>query len=174
MEVVVDTYAWCLLGNHFHLLVRVKEEEEIGHMPSKNESSFKLTPQSGQKATDGVYKKYKPSNQFSHLFNSYAQAFNKQTKRHGSLFESPFKRILVDSESYFQTLICYIHNNPVHHGFTNNATDYPWSSYHTAISLKPTKLKRYQLLGLFGSTENFVKYHQQKQNYIAIEKLIIE
>jgi len=26
---VADTYAWVLLPNHFHLMVRVKEEEEI-------------------------------------------------------------------------------------------------------------------------------------------------
>lgn len=24
---VIDTFAWCLLGNHFHLLIRVKEEQ---------------------------------------------------------------------------------------------------------------------------------------------------
>ncbi len=26
---VADTYSWCLMKNHFHLLVRIKEEEEI-------------------------------------------------------------------------------------------------------------------------------------------------
>ena len=120
------------------------------------------------------HRKYKPSSQFSHLFNSYAQAFNKQHKRHGSLFESPFKRKYVDSDQYFQEVVSYIHNNPVHHGFTDNATDYPWSSYHSAISSKTTKLKRTELLNWFGSTENFVKYHQQKRDYITIEKLLIE
>ena len=27
---VTDTFAGCLMGNHFHLLVRIKEEKEIG------------------------------------------------------------------------------------------------------------------------------------------------
>jgi putative transposase len=26
---VADTYSWCLLKNHFHLLVRIKAEEDI-------------------------------------------------------------------------------------------------------------------------------------------------
>jgi hypothetical protein len=51
MEVVVDTYAWCLLGNHFHLLVHIKEEDEIGFIPSKNESSVSYEPPSGIKKT---------------------------------------------------------------------------------------------------------------------------
>lgn len=177
MEVVVDTYAWCLMGNHFHLLVRIKEEDEIGFIPSKNESSVNFEPPSGRKATDRVdnnRRKHKPSSQFSHLFNSYAQAFNKQHKRHGSLFESPFKRKYINSDQYFQEVVSYIHNNPVHHGFTDNAIDYPWSSYHSAISSKTTKLKRDELLEWFGSTENFIKYHQQKRDYMTIEKLIIE
>jgi putative transposase len=33
-----------------------------------------------------------PSQQFSNLFNSYAQSFNKVYERTGSLFESPFRR----------------------------------------------------------------------------------
>jgi len=181
MEVVVDTYAWCLLGNHFHLLIRVKEEDEIGFIPSKNESSVSFEPPSAPivrgKATDRVDNnriRYRPSNQFSHLFNSYAQAFNKQHIRHGSLFESPFKRKCIDSEQYFQDLICYIYNNPAHHGFISNAIDYPWSSYQAAISSKSTKLKRSELLEWFGSTDNFVKFHKQKRDFIAIEKLMIE
>jgi putative transposase len=30
IDPVAETYAWCLMGNHFHLLVRVKDEKEIG------------------------------------------------------------------------------------------------------------------------------------------------
>ena len=33
VEPVADTFAWCLLKNHFHLLVRIKEEHEILESP---------------------------------------------------------------------------------------------------------------------------------------------
>lgn len=31
IESVAETYAWCLMGNHLHLLVRIKCEEEVGY-----------------------------------------------------------------------------------------------------------------------------------------------
>lgn len=30
IEPIADTYAWVLMPNHFHLLIRIKTEEEIG------------------------------------------------------------------------------------------------------------------------------------------------
>ncbi len=32
---VADIYAWVLMKNHFHFLVRIKEEEEMGYLPPK-------------------------------------------------------------------------------------------------------------------------------------------
>jgi putative transposase len=47
------------------------------------------------------------------VFNSYAKAFNKMYKRSGTLFEGPFKSILVDSDEYLVHLCRYIHRNPI-------------------------------------------------------------
>lgn len=33
---VSEIYSWVLLKNHFHLLVRIKEESEIGFLNSEN------------------------------------------------------------------------------------------------------------------------------------------
>ncbi len=68
---VAEVYAYCLLVNHFHLLVRIFDQ------PAKP-----------------------PHQVFSHLFNSYAQSINKRYDRTGSLFERPFHRRLIDSERY--------------------------------------------------------------------------
>jgi len=115
-----------------------------------------------------VEKKYKPENQFSHLFNSYAQAFNKRFDRTGSLFQHPFKRKLIDNEHYLKQVILYIHNNPRHHGFCSHPIEYPWSSYLTCISVKPTRLRRKEVLGWFDSEANFRQVHNEK---IEIEKI---
>jgi putative transposase len=57
---------------------------------------------------------------------------NKRYKRTGSLFEKNFKRKVVTSDIYFQKLIFYIHNNPVHHKFTETINripmDYLWNN----------------------------------------------
>lgn len=71
-------------------------------------------------------------------------------------------------------MIFYIHNNPVHHGFVKQMSLYPWSSYETVISDKPTKLKRKEVVELFGDLENFIFHHNQQQNLNEINNLIIE
>ena len=174
---VAETFAWVLMPNHFHLLVRVKDEEEIGIIPTKPLSGSLTTERIEMEATPSAVmypdgglkaKKYKPENQFSHLFNSYAQAFNKRFDRTGSLFQHPFKRRLIDNERYLKHVILYIHHNPVHHGFCSHALEYPWSSYLTCISVKPTKLKRDVVMGWFDSKANFKQVHNEK---IDIEKM---
>jgi len=133
---IAETYAWVLMPNHFHLLVRIKEDSA--------------------------------SLQFSKLFNSYAQAYNKYHQTHGALFERPFKRKLIHSNEYLRQVILYIHNNPVHHGFCSHPIEYPWSSYLTCISVKPTRLKREMVMGWFDSEANFKYQHNAK---IEIEEL---
>jgi len=89
---VVDTFAWCLLKNHFHLLVYIKTLAEI--------NPKLLTYNTVKKP-----KVISASKQFSHFFNAYTQAINKRHHRTGSLFEKNFERKQVTSEKYFQKLI---------------------------------------------------------------------
>jgi REP element-mobilizing transposase RayT len=161
IEPIAETYAWCLLKNHFHLLVRIKDKSEINNIELRYSTIEK------PKIID-------PSRQFSHLFNAYTQAINKRYDRTGSLFETTFERKLVSSEKYFQQLVFYIHNNPVHHGLVKQISLYPWSSYKTILSTSPTKLMRNEVLEIFGDMENFAYYHNQQQNLEEIESLIIE
>ena len=100
----------------------------------------------------------------------YAKAFNKRFHRHGALFERPFKRKLIDNKRYLKNVLLYIHNNPVQHGFSDAASGYSWSSYLTCVSIKPTKLKREQVMGWFDNEANFISYHNKKIDIAAIEK----
>jgi putative transposase len=163
---VADTYAWVLMKNHFHLLVKIKDEKEIGFL-SVAAPSVVINPDGGN-----LSKKYNPVSQFSHLFNAYAQAFNKRYGRTGSLFIHPFKRKLIDDIDYFKRLVVYIHNNPVHHGFTDYAMDYPWSSYLTCISIKPTRLQRDSVIGWFDCEANFKTAHDDKTENIDFDEWI--
>lgn len=161
VEPIAETFAWCLLKNHFHLLVRIKDKNEI----NENQLTYNTTEK--PKVID-------PSRQFSHLFNAYTQAINKRHNRTGSLFETTFERKLVTNEKYLQQLIFYIHNNPVHHGFVKQMTLYPWSSYDTVVSDKPTKLMRAEVIEIFNDLDNFVYFHNQQQSMNEISNLIIE
>ncbi len=152
IDPVAETFAWCLMPNHFHFLIRIREFSN----PDRVSESFLVK---------------NPSLAFSHLFNAYAQAFNKRFKRTGSLFETPFKRKSINDSNYFKELVFYIHNNPVKHGFCHDLIDYPWSSYMTLISFHPTKLQREKVVGWFDSKTKFGAFHQVKHEEINIEDL---
>jgi putative transposase len=158
---IADTFAWCLLKNHFHILVYIKTDSEI----KKDQLSY---------STVNKPKVISASKQFSHFFNAYTQSINKRHNRTGSLFEKNFERKLVQSEDYFRRLIYYIHNNPVHHGLTNTMEEYPWSSFGNVLRPIPTNIERSRVIQLFDSVENFKYYHSITQNLDPISKLIIE
>ena len=80
-----DSFAYCLMDNHFHLIVKLNSDPEI------------------------------VIQSFSNFFNAYAKAYNKQISRTGSLFEKHFKRIRLENELYLKNLILYVHLNPKHH-----------------------------------------------------------
>jgi REP element-mobilizing transposase RayT len=124
---VADTFAYCLMRNHFHAAVRTKESE----------------------ASAG----------FANFFNAYAKAINKTYQRTGGLFENPFRRIHILTDSYFKNVIAYIHLNPQKHGFVGDFRDWKWSSYGALLSNLPTQLSREQVLDWFDGSHNFVKMH---------------
>ncbi len=158
---IAETFAWCLMKNHFHLLVYIRNEKEV------------LTDLLEYSTVDKP-RVLDPSKQFGHLFNAYTQAINKKYNRTGSLFEKPFERKRLTSEKYLQNLIYYIHNNSVHHGFTKTIQEYPWSSYGSVISDKPTKLRRDEVIDIYGSVSSFVEYHNREQDLESVFELIIE
>jgi len=149
IDPIAETFAWCLMKNHFHFLIRIKELSEV------NTEKIIL-----------------PSQSFSNLFNAYTKAYNKRYNRHGALFERPFRRKQINFDTYLQNVIAYIHNNPVHHKICKHPIEYPWSSYVSCLSEKPTKLKRKEVIEIFNDVDNFKNVHQEKGNYFAIENLL--
>ncbi len=146
---IAETYAYCLLPNHFHFLIRLRDIHTLLQTFPKFETLEKLSHAS------------LPSKQFSNLFSSYTQGFNKKYRRKGSLFLKNFKRKAIDSDQYFSLLIAYIHMNPVVHQFTVSPEDWLWSSYKSVLSNLPTQLERNMVLNWFGGRNSFVSFHRQ-------------
>ena len=87
---ITTTYAFCLMPNHFHFLIKVNSETAIiDYYKLKN-------PHQPIDKTTFDFAEF-ISRQFSNFFNAYAKAFNKKYKRRGTLLETPFKRPLVES-----------------------------------------------------------------------------
>lgn len=150
IEPVAETFAYCLMPNYLHLMVRIKDEEEVLEYTKVKKPDRNLQ---GFENLGGFSKVI--SQQFSNLFNSYTKAFNKLYSRKGSLFISNFNRKLIDSEEYFGTLIAYIHNNPIHHGFVKHPKYWLHSSWHAYLQEKKTKIKKEDGIEWFGNRSEF-------------------
>ncbi len=137
---IADTYCYCLIPNHVHFLVEINQHINI---PERSKLS----------ATHFV------SKQFSNLFSSYAQAFNKQQNRMGNLFISNFKRRKITSEEYLTNVIKYIHLNAVTHGLVKDISKWKFSSFNTICSTRKTFIARDKVLQWFGGVDAFRREH---------------
>ncbi len=159
MEPVVDTMAFCLMPNHFHVLIRPKEQPVIETLISSSVKGKKdYSETRGIEKRELFVSKY-VSKQFSNLFSSYTQAYNLIYNRQGSLFLKNFKRKLIEDDDYFIRLVNYIHRNPVNNGFVNKPQEWKYSSYNAIVSDKPTLVKREEVLQWFGGLANFMYNH---------------
>jgi len=158
IEPIVDTYAYCLLPNHFHFMVKIKSEEEIISFFKKQNPMFSLPE--GQGLSGSL------SRQFGRLFSSYTQWFNGKIDRKGSLFIPNFKRKPVEDPHYFTQLVAYIHTNPIKHGLTDDLHKWTFSSYHAYTSLKKSKVNTNIILDFFGSRDELEKFHKNYNEYL--------
>ncbi|WPR75253.1 transposase [Algoriphagus sp. NG3] len=151
---VVDTHAYCLMPNHFHLLVTVRPELDLSGFG--NLTGLIKHPSKNQ-AIKG----------FADFFNSYTKAINKRFERKGNLFMRAFKRTPILNERQWQETFLYIHLNPVKHGFVKNHTDWKWSSWHAyQHSDKPSNLNRDYYLNFFDSWGHVTSIMEVKREWL--------
>ncbi|TBH75715.1 hypothetical protein [Aquirufa nivalisilvae] len=160
---IADTYAYCLLGNHFHFLLRIKSANEIFEFKKIKTEQREHVDLSRLIAT-----------QFGTLFNCYAQAFNKTNDRTGGLFENPFRRIQVDDDIYFTQLIKYLHFNPENHGIVHDFKQYKNSSYYDISTMKKSFIDKKSVLDYFGGLDEFRQFHSIELDEKNIISLLLE
>ena len=166
MSDYVDTFAYCLLPNHFHLLIQVKAKAEFLVRKDEFPQQDDMERMSAGEIVSELFRRF---------FMSFSKSINIQENRTGSLFQKNFRRKLVSNESYFSSLIYYIHNQLKHHGFDHmDDRDYLWSSYSRFLIEKETKLRKKEVLNWFGGKSEFVKFHSVKQDLREINDLVIE
>ncbi len=170
-----DVLAWCLMPNHFHLMLEVRDEFSRaadrlsrGATLSRTPTAASLTPtKAGQSLNYSI----------GVLLSSYTKAINKQNSSSGSLFRQKtkaiclneingitshwytsfgvtFMKVDIPEYQYPQTCFNYIHNNPVSAGFVARAEDWEFSSYIDLVGMRAGNLvnrDRVEKLGLVVS-----------------------
>lgn len=176
IEPVAETFAWALMPNHVHFLIKPKANICYKYSNADgcfdadrfNEIKWETMDLSAIENPDNV-KVPKVEKHLSHLFNAYARHFNTKYQYRGTLFERPFKRKYINNIHYLRRVVLYIHNNPIHHGFCSHPVEYPWTSYLSCLSLKPTKLKRKEVAGWFTDQGQFKAQHDEKLDFLDLD-----
>lgn len=150
MSPYIDTYAYSLLPNHFHFLIKTKDT-----VSSQNHAVY--------------------GEQFRRMFISYSQRINFQESRSGSLFNKYYKRVEINGMDYLKRLVYYIHFNPQKHKIIDDFRKYRYSSYSGLLSHRPSKLQRTEVLKWFNNDVNeFVEYHNFLSEKGEVRKFIFE
>ena len=173
----VETLTYCLLGNHFHLVLKVKSLKYIYGIVQQIEEKNRTVAQREFLEMEDDFKTVHilMASQFNRLFTSYAMQFNAKYRRSGNLFHRPFKRVGIKNEGHFTWLIYYVHANPKKHGICEDFQNYKWSSFKAFLSESSTHLMRNEVLKWFGGKSKFLEFHDQLIHDLSeVDYLLIE
>ena len=108
-----DIIAYCLMPNHFHLLINTKKEAEENTNEKNNIFAQAL------------------SKSIRTMLSSYTQALNKQQARKGSLFshKTRAKQLNYQIGDYARDCFYYIHQNPIVAKLVDKMEDWEFSSF---------------------------------------------
>jgi len=123
-ETQTQCYAWALIPNHFHLLLRT------GPSASADASGCRAGPTPLSKV-------------MRRLMTGYAVTFNKRHKRAGHLFQNRYKSVICEEDPYLLELIRYIHLNPLRAKMVQDLKEldkYPWTGHSTILGHRKNPL----------------------------------
>jgi putative transposase len=156
----VRVMTFCVMSNHFHILVHVPKRPEV--MPSDEEllSEIKriysmeafiqvrwqlqeFRKIGAHEAAEAIRESFfKRMWDVSFFMKSLKQRFsgwyNKKAARKGTLWEQRFRSVIVQSGDALMTMAAYIDLNPIRAGMVEKPEDYRWSGYSEAMAGRRT------------------------------------
>jgi putative transposase len=162
-----DILCYCLMPNHFHILLRVNHVKLKVH--ESGIEGVTLSPPVHSTATDAV-KERLLNDSIAIMLRSYTRAINKQEKRTGSLFreETKAKNGIIDGfvtvdgkhkdlffgaeNDHVSHCFHYIHQNPVAARLVKDAKEWQYSSARDYAGLRNGTLCNQVLAKQMGLT----------------------
>lgn len=100
----------------------------------------------------------------------YVQWHNPKYSRTGHLFQNRYKSEAVEDDTYFLTVLRYIHQNPVKAGLVHDISHYKWSSYiHYLDGPKQKLVSVDRGKGFFASQDKFISFMEMPNNEQCLE-----
>ena len=118
----------------------------------------------------------------SKIQNSYAKYYDTKFERTGSLFQTTFKAVRIESEEQLLHVSRYIHLNPITSFLLKNISElekYSWTSFPDYLSIKQNRFVTRNLISSYFKTpEELVEFTSNQIDYQRmlnqIKHLIIE
>ncbi len=151
--------AYCVMGNHFHLLLEVPPMAEgglsdsaflkrlgalyseafVAEVRKELSEARKSGPPNAAAAIHArfTYRMHDLGQFMKGLLQRFTQWFNGTHSRIGRLWEDRFKSVIVEDGVAAKTMAAYIDLNPVRAGLVKDPAEYRWSSYGEAIGGGP-------------------------------------
>lgn len=173
---VAETFAYCLMPNHFHFVVRILGHEEIERLAAgggadEDDNFSKVRNFGNVITTDAATISKYVSKQFSKLFSCYTQSFNKVYQRRGYLFIKNFKREPITDHAHLLHAIIYVHRNPIHHGFCSDYMQWGYSSYGDVFNERNGLVDANINFEMFGGKRMWINLHQESLAKVEQYKL---
>jgi putative transposase len=152
-----EVLGFCLMGNHFHLLIRMYPEAEFSDDAIRKRSQRYYGAENNRQLMDGQIptlraKWARLSEYVKEIKQSFSRWYNKRHGRKGFFWGERFKSVLVDNGDTLVNCLAYIDLNPVRAGLVDRPEDYRWCSlaYHVQTGNKGDFLSLDFGLTVFG------------------------
>lgn len=129
----VDLLGFCLMGDHFHLLVRVHTGEEYSETALKKRYERYRGKARARKVTPDQLEYFREkwsdlSEYVREIKQVFSRYYNKKHNRRGFLWAERFKSVIVEEGETLIQCLAYIDLNPVRAGLVEQPEEYPWCS----------------------------------------------
>ena len=138
-----EVIGFCLMGNHFHLLVRMHPGEEFSDEEIKKRFSLLYGDEKNRNLGDGqipsLREKWADLSQYvKEIKQTFSRFYNRLHNRKGFFWSERFKSVIVDNGDTLINCLAYIDLNPVRAGLAEKPEDYRWCSlgYHMQTNNK--------------------------------------
>jgi len=142
-----EVLGFCLMGNHFHLLVRMHPEEEYSDEEIKRRFKLMYGDLKDRELREGqipfLRKKWGDLSEYAkEIKQSFSRFYNRLHNRKGFFWSERFKSVIVDNGDTLVNCLAYIDLNPVRAGIVEKPEEYRWCSlgYHLQTNNKDSFL----------------------------------